>query len=442
MKNGISLVAARRAEPGEGQIDIITAQFSEPGMASVDLQEQARFLAETTVHFDTVAQSAPFLRAAANPTVATGLERRYGKNAANVINGFQARHDEALAAARESFASGFGRYALLDSGLIEADQLDDFIAPEFERFQAQFQGETRATKREAYRYYLADRLEAEAKPQQITDPEVPPRVISLTGRVTLAHMLRPEFIGKSREEVAMVGPEQARAYTPQRLHGALFGQTRRDHNAIPYVLDGESRRRYVTLTQSEWKIVMRATPEYVAQTGINDTINKLRHPDAATTGDQLDEDAPRRSGVHTVERYHDGMQAYHDEVLQPSIGLIDRFLEASRYGGGLARFGNEANARQSLNMLQTFVLGDMYWAVAGQDVYSPLRTARNIEKATEFAIYAPPEPRVRLKNFQALLGLARTWYGARSDLYSGRIHQANAYLAHHMNEDERAARTA
>ena len=186
--------------------------------------------------------------------------------------------------------------------------------------------------------------------------------------------------------------------------------------------------RFIALSPSAWKLA-RSVSKLAESARIN-----LEENRSQSSFVSLDQDAPRRAGVHAVESRRVAIENYRTNVLNGSLSLVCQFEEALSYSGNLSRFGNEANARAKLAEIQSGVIQQMLLTVA-MHANMTHENRRKMALSVEKAIYLAPTDAQRKRNFKELIGLAKAWLHAEDELLSGLSAEADYYISQNQIDE-------
>jgi hypothetical protein len=184
-------------------------------------------------------------------------------------------------------------------------------------------------------------------------------------------------------------------------------------------------------------MMLRSSADHRADIAVNkskDTQRALHQ-----SGASYDADAPRRAGIHILENDEAKMTAYQTNIVEPTLKLIDRFEEASKYNGNLLRFGNEANMRIQLDFLWNEAVDEMLWTVADVNGWDEEEERTN-RLALEKAVFGLDDNAARLKNFGLVLGAVKTWYSHVGEYIAYKQAEVERYYDKHQTLQERQAR--
>lgn len=399
-------------------------------------QQTAAHLSAVLGYYDTLLLDEGFLRMAGNPQWFKALKARYGKNTERLIQGRADRHKENLDNAKREF---FAAYRVSHPAESEEDAKLG-VEEAYRLYEGEFRGESPARKekrrvqQQAYEATLSGEAAADAfTPSQLSPERMMP-TIDPKARNSLARAIRPEYFGYTQDSFEDVSWGDMVRTHPASLLKSLVNVGGRSKNSLGYIPDGQRHSIRVTFTPAEWKMVLRSGADQYAVAGENTAETKRRTQQETVPNLEDDEDAPRRAGIHTIKTKRDMMQLFTDNVLERQLDLVHRFQEASDHPG-LARFGNEANMRQQLEFLLTFVVGDMLWAVGKVQKWSREEEER-AQKAVRKAVFMTGEPAIGRKNFRLLIDTAETWIKSRLDYCNSKDAEIDKYLRDHQTSEE------
>ncbi|HVW23079.1 MAG TPA: hypothetical protein VHB51_01145 [Candidatus Saccharimonadales bacterium] len=403
-------------------------------------REIAAHLSAALSYYDTLHLDEGLIRIAENPQWRESLAKRYGRNTDKVIQGRRQRRDENLESARAEF---WAAYRLQNP---DADEATEQAA--YEQFETTFRGESearrqkRADRQAIYNAKLQPQSEAELLvPGVVQEERVRPQ-FNPQARISLARALRADYQGIQPEDYADISFELTRSMHPTTLLSYLVGVRRHSKNSLRYFTE-DRRWRSITFTPGEWDMVLRSSAQKYADASENRTENKRRadleaRKHVESLGEyEIDEDAPRRSGIHTIKTIEAKMSAYRTNILERQLDMVRRFQEASNHPG-LARFGNESNMRQQLEFFLTFVVGDMIWAAAKVNKWNVKEEAAR-ERAIRKAIFLPSSPETGRNNFRMLVDAAETWLQSKLEYCDSKEAEIKKYLQDHQTDEERLA---
>lgn len=437
---------ATSRKPGEGQEPLTVVNGSEqlvssealpivPEAASVDLIERAVHLSGVLARFDAMPGQEDWLQAARRPN--SPLRRNLFSDSADkandIISGRQKAYEAGKSEALDMFGRAFGEHVLIETGLATADEATDLKLADYRRFEAHFRGigQIRVVRRASYRKYLGGVIAANRVETTAVETAQP---VNLTAKVSLARMLRPDFLGLKRYNYADITPEVTLRFTSDKIRKHLLNVDSRTENAVAYTndplpSDPPGRPRMSTVVMSPLSLKVSHSLLKLAGSTYNDSLLKQQ----GIGGKLADTGKPNRAGVHAVKKRKAGIEKYQANVIGKSLTLIDQFSEALNHNAGLARFGSEYLAREKLIQLQTETFGEMLSA-AGVNMKLLPEEHRLIVRSVEKSVYFAATPAKRRENFSKLITLARDWRNAQNDLFKTIVLTCNSYLDKHDTE--------
>ncbi|HVC36403.1 MAG TPA: hypothetical protein VNE40_03100 [Candidatus Dormibacteraeota bacterium] len=264
----------------------------------------------------------------------------------------------------------------------------------------------------------------EAAPGQIAIPGLEPRL-------SLVHILTPEYMGVRAEDYADVPAAWVEWAAPEHLRPSLIDIAWDDRSAVGYKPAGSNRRTWLAVTPEEYQMFARDV-SWLARTAINGTLNaRARTISPFAEVNQL---AAQRAGIHAVESRSETMQTYLAHIVEPRIKQIDRFKESTEYPN-LNR-GNNQKVRQRFEYLQQFVIGDMLRAIGNQRAWTTESgKPKRAEQAITKRLYIDGSPSQRAANFRDLLELAGDYYGHKKALLLTKIWESKKYIKDNSASD-------
>ena len=410
--------------------NIITAEALPTSLeaAHVDRVERAAYLTAILKTYDQLPDLQSWLRMAR--MAGSNLhEDIYTNNIVKgdaIINSKQKMHDAAVLNARVLFGQAYGENSVVDAGLMTADTAKEITDEDYKSFEVMYRGgsDARTNKRQQLRNQLARSVLAPPPDAALEITAGKPRPVALEAKVNLGTMLRLDFQGINLVQFLEVTTQDMERYNSQFLRKHLLDVRAGSPNSECYQPDNATGLRFIALSPDAWKIA-RSIPK-LAESARNGSELKRSNPDFTN----LDTDAPRRAGVHSIKSRKKAIEAYKGNVLDPSLRLIHKFQEALKFNGNLSRFGNEANARVKLAELQTGAIAEMLLTVgihANMKDDERKKMALTVDRLT----YGTSDSARSKKNFGILLGLVKDWQTAEHELLGTLVRQADNYLTVH-----------
>jgi hypothetical protein len=234
-------------------------------------------------------------------------------------------------------------------------------------------------------------------------------------RNSLSRALTPEYLGLDEAKYMDLTPEMIDAVQADALRPYLVDvlpKAATSPYAVSYYDPRQAQDRHIAVTPQEAKIL----PRHVEALKRNAAIGAAAK---VTTELPTDADLARveRAKVHAQESKLPGLRTYHTAMLEQKA-LLAKFITNSRGSNyGLSMFGGEANMRDHLNYLQTFVIGDMVRAYSAQRHLNETQSSQ-VGRAIEYSYVFRAE---KFNNFHALVEFLYEYNGHKLELARQRI---------------------
>jgi hypothetical protein len=252
-------------------------------------------------------------------------------------------------------------------------------------------------------------------------PDMPPTPflpVDPDARISLAHALRPDFVGIRPEDFADVSDEQIRLASAEKLSKSVVDVGRDKHGALGYVNPQNRRLVFVATTPHEFGI-LAGSVQMLGERAISRSEN-IRRTDSGLT--RTDMAAARRAGVHSVEGRLGVIEKYVENELKPEMQLISRFLKESTHPM-YSELPSEGAMRTQLASVLEVVFGNLLEAAGRTRQWNPDQR-RRARRAVDASVVLDRGNNNHIENFKHLLELAETRDGYLLAIARTKMHQA------------------
>lgn len=244
---------------------------------------------------------------------------------------------------------------------------------------------------------------------------------------TFSHVATPEYWGLDLEKYWDIEQDKRiiEAASPDKFRKSLIGIPRNSPGfGLEFTPDYERRPVRVALTPTEFELMSGSIMQLGAKV-VSRTL-KLR-PDRSDF--EHNNATAERAGVHAVTNKLEKLTAFRDNVLNPDIQRLDRFMEAAKHPG-LAR-GKELGMREEMTWVMERIFGDMLIALRHVRQWTP-EQADLAERAVEYRLFLDRSHNRHLGNWRGMLNLASVYNKNKRSVCNERIRIANKYITDHQ----------
>jgi hypothetical protein len=248
-------------------------------------------------------------------------------------------------------------------------------------------------------------------------------------RNSLSRALTPEYLGLEASDYMDLTPEMIDFVQPDKLRDYLIDVPPKSETspfAVSYYDRSQNTEHYIAVTPREAKLLPRHVEAIKRSAAIN-TAAKV------VTGVLTDTDIARveRSKIHVQETKLPALITYRDSLLK-NDEMVTKFFKNSRGRNyGLSMFGGEINMRESINYLQTFIIGDMVKAYAAQRRLNETQTDQ-VGRAIEYSYVFRSE---KFDNFHNLMAFLHEYNNHKVQLASQRIEAMERNIGRYLVQE-------
>jgi hypothetical protein len=217
---------------------------------------------------------------------------------------------------------------------------------------------------------------------------------------------------------------------PVKLRVSLIGVPRDSLFAVSYIPKNESKSVNITLTPTEYGLIIRDIPS-LAKTAISNTL--ISRP--ARRDFTRDVDAARRAKVHALTGKKASMDTYLRGPLQNEEGLLRKFTEAAKCPDLWIML--EGEMREELGWILESVFGCMLTAIRYQRDWTPVEED-TAKRAIMKRLFFERQRGRHIQNWQGMLGLSLEYLSHRQALFGDRIAKASEEIDKQSNGKERS----